>query len=370
MPDLNNPIPISVITGFLGSGKTTLLSALLKHDGMKNTAVIINEFGEVGLDHALIEKSDDNIVELQSGCICCTIRGDLHKTLQELQQKRASGDIPPFDKLLIETTGFADPVPIIHMLMSMQDLIRSYILDGVVTVVDAVNGMHTLDTHPESVKQAAMAERIILSKTDLADESAIQDLIKRLEILNPTAELIQADHGDVAPSALFGLGAYDPHNMTQDVGEWLKHEAHHQEKHHGHDHHHEHDHEHDHSHHHHDVNRHSEEIQAFSFVYDQSVYLQVLLMALDYLSGVDNADLLRVKSILHVKDSDKPAVIHGVQRVFHPVQWLEEWPDDDRRSKLVFITRNIRKEQIEEFLRKFMDASQDMPPPNKHSNIN
>ena len=172
MQEINDPlsIPITVITGFLGSGKTTLLSSLLRNNRMSNTAVIINEFGEVGLDHLLVEHSEENIIELASGCICCTIRGDLQKTLLELMSKRLTGDINPFNRLVIETTGLADPVPIIHTLINSFDLKKNYLLDGVITLVDAVNGEKTLDMHPEAVKQAAMAELIILSKTDLTDQ--------------------------------------------------------------------------------------------------------------------------------------------------------------------------------------------------------
>ena len=215
------PKPVTVITGFLGSGKTTLLSALLKKEEMKNVAVIINEFGEVGLDHALVEHSDENIVELQNGCICCTIQGDLQKTMMDLVDRMSKGDISYFDKVIIETTGLADPVPIIHTLISSMDLQRIYTLDGVITVVDATNGEKTLDLQPEAVKQAALAERIIISKIDLIEKDKELSLETRLRAINPSIKIIKSSFGDVSISDLIDLGAYDPFSKSRDVKEWL-----------------------------------------------------------------------------------------------------------------------------------------------------
>ena len=208
--DKFSPKPVTVITGFLGSGKTTLLSALLKKEEMKNVAVIINEFGEVGLDHALVEYSDENIVELQNGCICCTIQGDLQKTMLDLIDKMSKGDISYFDKVIIETTGLADPVPIIHTLISSMDLQRIYTLDGVITLVDATNGTKTLDLQPEAVKQVALAERIIISKIDLIEKDKELSLETRLRTINPSTKIIKSSFGDVSISDLIDLGAYDP----------------------------------------------------------------------------------------------------------------------------------------------------------------
>ncbi len=351
MAKLQSPIPITVITGFLGSGKTTLLSVLLKQKEMANTAVIINEFGKIGLDHALIESSDENIVELRNGCICCTIRDDLNKTLLGLIDKMSKDSIPKFDRVVIETTGLADPVPIIHLLMTTKDLLRVYKLGGVVTVVDAVNGNQTLNEYKESVKQIVIAERIILSKTDLAEDDETHMLLKRLQSLNPSAEIIQAQYGDADLSSLCNLDAYDPYKKSEDVKEWLKHETYHDDYRH-----------HDHNHHHHNVNRHSEEIEAFSFVYDKPVRFPALVTVLQYLSETTNADLIRVKGIVNIEDTDRAAMIHGVQGVFYPVQWLNKWPDDDRRTKLVFITRNMKKEQVEQLFRKFMEVVENSIP--------
>lgn len=340
MSDLLTTIPVTVVTGFLGSGKTTMLSSLLKKEEMKNTAVIINEFGEIGLDHALIEKSDENILELKSGCICCTIRSDLHDTLLTLAEKMAQGDISPFNKVVIETTGLADPAPIIHTLMTSFDLQRIFKLDGVVTLVDAVNGEATLDSQQESVKQAALAERIILSKTDLADEATQKSLVRRLKAINPAVTIITGNHGDVPVSAIIGLGTYDPYNKSQDVKEWLAAEKYEESHNHSHDHGH---------HHHHDVNRHDKNIRAFTMKSEKPVDIKAFSFFLQLLGGQVDQDLLRVKGIINVEGESRPAVIHGVQHIFHPLQWLDKWPDDDHSTRLVFITRNIEKEQVEKF---------------------
>ena len=336
------PKPVTVITGFLGSGKTTLLSALLKKEEMKNVAVIINEFGEVGLDHALVEHSDENIVELQNGCICCTIQGDLQKTMLDLIDKMSKGDISYFDKLMIETTGLADPVPIIHTLISSMDLQRIYTLDGVITVVDATNGEKTLDLQPEAVKQAALAERIIISKIDLIEKDKVISLETRLRAINPSIKIIKSSFGDVSISDLIDLGAYDPFSKSRDVKEWLAVES--MDSHH----------DHDHDHHHVNVNRHDENIEAFSMTSDTPVNMMAFGLFKDLLMAQMGPDLLRLKGIINIEGKDRPAVIHGVQHVFHPVYWLEKWPDDNRQTKLVFITRNIKKEQIEGFFNALM----------------
>ncbi len=336
------PKPVTVITGFLGSGKTTLLSALLKKEEMENVAVIINEFGEVGLDHALVEHSDENIVELQNGCICCTIQGDLQKTMLNLIDKMTRGEISYFDKVIIETTGLADPVPIIHTLISSMDLQRIYTLDGVITVVDATNGEKTLDLQPEAVKQAALAERIIISKIDLIEKDKELSLENRLRAINPSIKIIKSSFGDVSISNLINLGAYDPFSKSRDVKEWLAVES--MNSHH----------DHDHDHHHVNVNRHDENIEAFSMTCDKPVNMMAFGLFKDLLMAQMGPDLLRIKGIINIEGKDRPAVIHGVQHIFHPVHWLDKWPDCDRQTKLVFITRNVKKEQIEGFFNALM----------------
>ena len=326
-------ISVTVITGFLGSGKTTLLSSILKKKELQKTAVIINEFGEIGLDHALIEQTDENIVELQSGCICCTIQGDLNKTLIDLFDKMINGKISSFNRVLIETTGLANPVPIIHTLMSSIDLIRIYSLDGVITVVDAVNGEKTIELQEESVKQIALAEKIILSKTDIVDKNETKSLMRQIKDINPSTEIIPCSFGNISIKEIFGLGAYDPYKKSEDVKEWLAAEKYNNKK----------------DHHHHDINSHNENIRAFSMISEKPVNMIAFSFFRDMITASLGADLLRMKGIINIEGEERPAVIHGVQHIFHPVQWLENWPDNDKRTKLVFITRNIKKEQIEEF---------------------
>ena len=351
------PKPVTVITGFLGSGKTTLLSALLKKEEMKNVAVIINEFGEVGLDHALVEHSDENIVELQNGCICCTIQGDLQKTMLDLIDKMTRGDISYFDKVIIETTGLADPVPIIHTLISSMDLQRIYTLDGVITVVDATNGEKTLDLQPEAVKQAALAERIIISKIDLIEKDKELSLETRLRAINPSIKIIKSSFGDVSISDLIDLGAYDPFSKSRDVKEWLAAES--MDTHH----------DHDHDHHHVNVNRHDENIEAFSMTSDKPVNMMAFGLFKDLLMAQMGPDLLRLKGIINIEGKDRPAVIHGVQHIFHPVHWLEKWPENDQQTKLVFITRNVKKEQIEGVFSALMGFVGDKGMPKEIANL-
>ena len=345
--DQISQIPVTVITGFLGSGKTTLLSSILKKKEMQKTAVIINEFGEIGLDHALIEHTDETIVELQSGCICCTTQGALNKTLIDLFDKMMNGKVSSFNRVLIETTGLANPVPIIHTLMSSIELIRIYSLDGVITVVDSVNGEKTLDLHEESLKQLALAEKIILSKTDIVDKDEIKSLVYRIKEINPVSQIIFSKFGNIPLEEIFGLGAYDPYKKSADVKKWLAAEKYKDKKHH----------------HHHDVNRHNEYIRAFSMMSENPVYMIAFSFFRDMITAALGANLLRMKGIVNIAGEGRPAVIHGVQHIFHPVQWLETWPDNDRRTKLVFITQNIKKEQIEDFFRPLMglDTEKGLP---------
>lgn len=267
-------IPISLLTGFLGSGKTTLLNYLVAQPELKDTLVIINEFGEIGLDHLLVAHSqDDVVVEMSSGCLCCTIRGDLKKTLKDITWRFAEGGQRKFNRVIIETTGLASPVPILHTLMTDNFIASRYRLDGVVTTIDAVNGMDTLDRYTEAVQQAAVADRLLLTKTDLADSAALAILQARLKILNPAATQVMSRQGQVAPQALLNAGLFKAAEKTPDVARWLNEEAFSDTHAHGHQHTHQHhDHAHGHGHaHQHDVNRHDDHIRAFCFSFDEPI---------------------------------------------------------------------------------------------------
>ncbi len=347
----NELLPVSVITGFLGSGKTTLLNRLLQHADMADTAVVINEFGEIGIDNALVEQSDDDVVLMSSGCLCCTIRGELVDTLRNLYIRRAKNEVPEFRRLVIETTGLADPAPILHTLMADPFLVMRYRLDGVITTVDAVNGDATLDNHAESVKQAAVADRVLITKSDLADDDDMAALSDRLRQLNPAVSVRRIQHGEIDPADLFNAGLYNPETKSLDVQRWLKDEAYGE----GHAHDHDDDHGHDHAHGHNDVNRHDDSIRAFCMYFDEPLSWQALATWMELLATYRGDDLLRVKGILNLFETDKPVVIHGVQHLFHPPVTLEAWPGEDRRSRIVFITRNLPRETVEDMLSALTD---------------
>jgi G3E family GTPase len=340
----DTPIPVCVITGFLGAGKTTLLNRLVRKPELARCAVVINEFGEVPLDHELVERVDENMVALASGCLCCTVRGDLIETLGDLWQRQAEGKSPRFDRVVIETTGLADPAPILHSLMSAKELVGRYRLEGVISLVDGVVGGRTLDVHPEAVKQAAVADRLVLTKTDIATEG-LEELRRRLHALNPAAPIVETVMGEIDPNRLLDAGLYNAQTKTLDVQRWLNEEAY-RDAHEHHDH--DHDDDHGHTHAHNDVNRHDDHISSFSIVRDKPVTGVMMARFLEVLVASFGEKMLRVKGILNIANQpDRPAVIHGVQHVFHPLQWLERWPSDDRRTRLVFITRDVERETVE-----------------------
>ncbi len=367
MTTTEDRLPVSVLTGFLGSGKTTLLNRLLQHPDMADTAVVVNEFGEIGIDHALIAQADESTVLLSSGCLCCTVRNDLVETLRDLFIKRVKGEVPEFRRVVVETTGLADPAPILHTLMQDPLVSSRYRLDGVITTVDGVNGAGTLDRQVEAVKQAAVADRILLTKSDIADPAALETLRARLAQLNPGAPLFVTVDGGIEPARLFDAGLYNPATKTADVRAWLNAEAYEPHGHdhdhgHGHDHHH-----HDHGHHHHghdhqdphDVNRHDDRIGSFCLTFDEPFDWNQLATWLDLLAAYRGDDLLRVKGIVNVAGLDNPVVVHGVQHIFHPPASLPGWPDDDRRSRIVFITRDLSREMIEQTFTAMYQAMKD-----------
>jgi G3E family GTPase len=317
-----------ILTGFLGSGKTTLLGRLLRQPEFSRTAVIVNEFGEIGLDHDLIEASEDSLIELQTGCLCCRLRSDLAATICDLLRRRDEGSVVPFTRIVIETSGLADPAPVLQTLMTDAAIAGRVVLSGVVTTVDAVNGAATLDREEISAKQAAVADRLLLTKTDLAE--AQPALMRRLKALNATAPLLIARHGQIDPRDLQDGRLYDPLARSLDVRSWLTAEpdaptmsAH--EHHHG--------------------------IDTYALVRREPLRAVTLALFLETIAEHCGADLLRLKGIVNILESpERPAVIHGVQHVFHPPSFLPRWPSDDRVSRMIFITRGIPRGWMEALL--------------------
>jgi G3E family GTPase len=316
-------IEVLVLTGFLGSGKTTLLGRLLRRPEFSRTAVIINEFGEIGLDHDLIEASEDGVVELQTGCLCCRIRSDLATTIHDLLRRRDEGAIVSFTRIVIETSGLADPAPVLQTLMTDAAIAERVILGGVVTTVDAVNGAETLDREEISTKQAAVADRLLLTKTDLA--SPPPALLHRLKELNATAPVLIAHHGAIDPHVLLTGRLYDPLTKSLDVQSWLGVDPGAHEHHHG--------------------------VDTYAIVRSEPLRAVTMTLFLEVIAEHCGADLLRLKGIVNILESpERPAVIHGVQHVFHPPTWLSGWPSGDRHTRMIFITRRIPRGWIEALL--------------------
>lgn len=299
---------------------------------MNRVAVVINEFGEVGIDNALVAASSENVTLLANGCLCCTVRTDLQETLRELFTQRRTGAVIDFDRVVVETTGLADPAPVIQTFAADTLLAAQYRLDGVVTLVDAVNGERQLDAQPEAVKQAAVADRLLLTKTDLVGAAEVEALRVRLRALNPRAEFAAAVQGEIDPAFFLDIGLRTARADGAQLERWLgaagssegeaylgKRLA---------------------------PGAHDRAIRSFVLWFDRPFSWQTFSAAMELLTSMRGPDLLRVKGLVNVAGERGPVVVQGVQHIFHPPTTLDAWPSEDRRTRLVFITRNIAQEAV------------------------
>jgi G3E family GTPase len=319
-------ITVGLLTGFLGSGKTSLLRRLLALPDLSDTAVLINELGEVGIDHLLLERIDDEVLLLSSGCVCCTIRGDLKDAMVGLHDRMRNGLIPPFARLVIETTGLADPAPIVATLSADPVLCHHFRLGNVVTVVDAVEGAHNLDSYDEARKQVAVADRIVVSKVDLVGRATIDSLRARLHAINPTAPILESDEAAAAPGSLLLEDVHDERSRAAEVRRWLEAEPH------GH---------------------HAADIRTLCLSADRPLDWAAFGLWLSMLLNRHGSAVLRVKGLLEIEGAEAPVVIHGVQHTIHPPVHLDRWPDG-RRTRLVLIVRDLDPAAIERSFRAFL----------------
>lgn len=316
-------LPVSVVTGFLGSGKTTLINRLLKRPDMNRVAVIVNEFGEQAIDNDLVEVSSEQMMLLNNGCLCCVLRGDLQETLRELFIKRRNGEIIDFDRVVIETTGLADPAPVMQTLMTDDMLQAHYRLDCVVTLADAVNGLEQIETMQEPLKQAALADRIVITKSDLASAETLAKLEAKLRELNPQAPIRRAVNGEIELAFLIDVGLRNVRSKLEDIERWMGEPDEHGEHH-----------------------RHDSRVKSFCLRYDEPFTWTAFSQTMEVLSSLRGSDLLRVKGLVNVSGHEGPMVVQGVQHLFHPPVELAAWPSADRSTRIVFITRGIPREMV------------------------
>jgi G3E family GTPase len=328
--------PVTLLTGFLGSGKTTLLNRLLSHPAAGNCAVIVNEFGPVAIDHALVRTASENIVLLPSGCVCCQVAGDLVQAMRDLYFRRAAGEIPDFRRAIVETTGLADPAPLARTLIELPLVAARYSLSGIVTTVDGTHGLDQLARHPEAVKQAAVADRLVITKADLAAPAALEALEARLQALNPGAPRLRSAHGDADPRRLLDTGLYRGGERLADAGSWLNA----------------------------GVYRragaplpaaHDPRVSAFAWFADRPVAWAAFEDALATLLELAGDRILRLKGLVDAGGAG-PVAVHAVQHTLYPPAQLPAWPDADRRTRLVFIVRDLEESFVAQTLDSFVAA--------------
>lgn len=318
-------IPVSIVTGFLGSGKTTLINRLLRQPEMNRVAVIVNELGEIGIDNELVEVSSEQMMLLNNGCLCCVLRGDLQETLRELFIKRRNGEIIDFDRVIIETTGLADPAPVMQTLITDTLLLELYRLDCVATLVDAVNAPGQLVQFSEPVKQVALADRLVVTKSDLVTEKQLNALTERLSELNPGAPVCIALNGEIELSFLIDVGLRRTSARVEEVERWLGDAERHEDGEH---------------------HRHDSSVQTFVLRFEKSMPWAAFTQCMEVLTALRGPDLLRVKGLVNVEGKSGPMIVQGVQHLFHPPLELAAWPTTDHSTRLVFITRGISRETV------------------------
>jgi len=330
MVDYSDLTPVNIITGFLGSGKTTLLQRLLRSPQLSDVAVLVNEFGEIGLDHHLLQRVAESTLLLENGCLCCAVRGDLQKALRDLLSRRTRGDVPHFRRVVIETSGLADPAPIAYTLLSEAVLRHHFRLSGIITTVDAVNGAAQLGAFAEAVKQVSMADRLVVTKADLSDATSLGALRARLRAFNLSAQIL--DSTDVLGDfhRLLTDDIYDVEGKFREAGRWIADEAHGSQD-------------------------HTADVCSFAVIFDRPLDWTAFGVWASMLLHRHGADVLRLKGLLNVAGVPTPVLINGVQHIVHPPSHLEAWPDADRRSRLIFIVRGLQRARIERSLAVFND---------------